>query len=619
MRNVVTAGCMVLVAWGAGSAGAADSLAPLKDGVAPRTLDELWAGYDPRAEPLETTVVREWREEDVTCRYVVFTIGTFKGKRSRLAAFYAFPSTTKEKLPGLLGLHGGGQRASLVEVLFMARNRYAGLSINWGAREMEGQKPGEPNTDWGALDATQTGHNAHYASMRPDDKTLDAIESPRNNNWFLLVLAARRALTFLERQEQVDGRRLGVCGHSMGGKLTTNLAGIDGRVRAAVPSCGGAGSARGKLSGMPGSELRDPQLAWHEATIDDRAYIPRIRCPIVYLSPTNDFAGPLDNMAENWRAIPAREVRYAVSPHFNHRHAREFSVSQWLWFERHLRGGPDVPRTPTLEVELAGPDGVPAARLRPDRPDEATRVRIYYSIDPHVLTRFWREAPARRDGETWTAACPVMSTDQPLYVIANVYYPLKRAFKGYQWLSFEGVEEFAISSAMLTRRPEELKAAKARATDRPARVIDDFSRPWEDWYRLEWGNPHVWHAVTRKVKDPKWRGGEGAVLAVDVKCPLGGALVVRAWQNSWGAFGPGDTGEYAAERELAASADWQTVRFRAEDFLPANDRTKGPLTWGKLTELGLCGSAEAIKDGQKVKLGSQRWPEPREFRNLRWE
>jgi len=609
----------VLLSWTSDGRGE-DSLPPLKDAAAPRTLDDLWRGYDPRAEPLETTVVREWKQEDATCRYVVFTVGTFKGKRSRLAGFYAFGSAAKGKLPGLLHLHGGGQRANLTEAVFAARNGYAALSINWGAREMEGQKPGEPNTDWGALDATQTGHNTHYRSMQPDDKTLDAVESPRNNNWFLLVLAARRALTFLERQEQVDAGRLGVCGHSMGGKLTTDLSGIDERVRVAVPSCGGAGSATSDLAGVSGSGLREAASAWHASTIDDRAYIPRIRCPILYLSPTNDFHAPLDAMAANWKAIASREVRYAVSPHFNHRHAKEFSVSQWLWLDHYLQGTAELPRTPSLEVDLSGPGGVPVARLRPDRPGEVSRVRIYYSIDPHVLTRFWREAPARREGDAWTAPCPVMSTDQPLYVQASAYYPMRRTFKGYQWLEYDGLKEFAISSTMLTRRGEELQRAKVQPSDRAERIIDDFARPWEDWYRLQWPNPVVWQAATRKVKDPKWRAGKGAVLAVDVKSPAGGALVVRASVNTWGAFGPGGPGEYAAEQTLAASSDWQTVRFRVEDFLPCDERTKGPLDgWGKLTELGLCGSADAIRAGRKVKLGGQRWPEPRQFRNLRWE
>jgi len=68
---------------------------------------------------------------------------------------------------------------------------------------------------------------------------LDAVESPRNNGWFLATLGARRGLTFLERQPEVDGNKLGVYGHSMGGKLTVLTAGSDKRVKAAAPSCGG--------------------------------------------------------------------------------------------------------------------------------------------------------------------------------------------------------------------------------------------------------------------------------------------------------------------------------------------------------------------------------------------
>ena len=54
-------------------------------------------------------------------------------------------------------------------------------------------------------------------------------------------MAARRAITFLEQQPEVDPKRIGAHGNSMGGKLTTDLAGIDKRIKAAVPSCGGSG------------------------------------------------------------------------------------------------------------------------------------------------------------------------------------------------------------------------------------------------------------------------------------------------------------------------------------------------------------------------------------------
>ena len=96
-------------------------------------------------------------------------------------------------------------------------------------------------TDWGALD----GYHAHgrnsgnvFPSAKAAEWTLDSVESPRNSGWFLCALAARRALTFLEHQPEVDSERLGIYGHSMGGKLTV-MAAVDSRVKAAAPSCGG--------------------------------------------------------------------------------------------------------------------------------------------------------------------------------------------------------------------------------------------------------------------------------------------------------------------------------------------------------------------------------------------
>ena len=218
---------------------AQDTLPPLVDGKIPTTLDELWGDYNPRNEPIEGKVVREWEEDDVMLKYITYTIGTFKGQKSTMSAIYGYPKGQKD-LPAFLHIHGGGGRASLDDVKWGAWNGYAVLSVNWGGHPpLQDLKEDEPNTDWGALDATQTGHNSHYSLMTPDEKTLDSIESPRNNNWFLLVLGCRRGITYLEQQPEVDPERIGVTGHSMGGKLTVNVSSIDKRVKAAAPSCGG--------------------------------------------------------------------------------------------------------------------------------------------------------------------------------------------------------------------------------------------------------------------------------------------------------------------------------------------------------------------------------------------
>ncbi|HQW30255.1 MAG TPA: acetylxylan esterase, partial [Verrucomicrobiales bacterium] len=216
------------------------SFGPLTAADTPQSLTELWAGFDPNEGPLESEVLKEWEQEGVVCRIVRYQVGVLKGAPSRVAAFYAFPKDGT-KLPAILEMHGGGQSASLNSVVTYAKRGYASLSINWGGNKMSlGQETWSgPQTDWGKLDAThppQRNQANHFAgSLMPDDYTLDTVESPRNSNWFLVLMAARRAITFLEQQAEVDKTRIGAHGHSMGGKLTTNLGGIDKRIKAAVP------------------------------------------------------------------------------------------------------------------------------------------------------------------------------------------------------------------------------------------------------------------------------------------------------------------------------------------------------------------------------------------------
>jgi len=52
------------------------------------------------------------------------------------------------------------------------------------------------------------------------------------------VWDARRALDYLESRPEVDGDRLGMVGHSLGGQQTLFTSAADGRIRAAVSSCG---------------------------------------------------------------------------------------------------------------------------------------------------------------------------------------------------------------------------------------------------------------------------------------------------------------------------------------------------------------------------------------------
>lgn len=626
----------VAVAWLSPKMSHADeSLPSLHDGRVPRSLDELWANYDPQAEPLEAETLEEWVRDGVVCRVVRYRIGTFNGTPATMVGFYAFPFAFPEgaeKLPGLLQIHGGGQSANLDGAVADAKRGYACLSLNWGGNKLNfgGNPPAYdgPNTDWGRLDAThppQRNKANHFAGpLTPDDYTLDAIESPRNSNWFLVLLAARRGITFLKQQPEVDPAKIGVYGHSMGGKLTTNLAAIDKRVRAAVPSCGGSGTVLESQTDLPGCVKSSPS-ALELGCVSDNPYIDRLTCPILWLSPTNDFHAVIDNMAVTWREVPDERVRFSITPHINHHNAAECSITQHLWFEQHLKGGQggfSMPTSPVISVELKATDGVPVVTVRPDRSRPVKRVDIFYSTDPHVLTRFWRDGQAVEAGDSWQARCPVMSLDEPFFVFANVTYDLPETYRKIATAPGQSnTDAFTISSREVSFSSEALKSAGVKATDAPDRMIDDGGRLWQDWYQSNWGHPPLWRAFTRKLKDPKWRGPDGAKLVFDIRSETDNQLVVEVETNGWGAVEKGKPAvSYNAVKPLKGSPDWQTVSVSLDVMVATDPKFTSPLAhWRTVTQLSIGPSGEVVRDGTKQPSPGKPWMGPREIRNLHWE
>ena len=596
----------------------------------PQTLDELWADF-PRLDketPLEAEVLKSWEQDDIVCRIVRYQVGVFKGAPARVAAFYAFPKKGA-KLPALLSMHGGGQSASLDNVLLDARRGYAGLSLNWGGNKLNFGRAAEtyvgPQTDWGKLDAThppQRNKVNHFAgSLAPDEFTLDAVQSPRNSNWFLVLMAARRAITFLQQQPEVDPDRIGAYGHSMGGKLTTDLAGIDPRIKAAVPSCGGAGDILDSQEDLPGCVKGRPP-AMELDCISDNAYIPRITCPMLWLSPTNDFNAPICNMAWNWRNLPDERIRFSISPHLNHRHTDSHYITQYLWFEQHLKGTLKLPTTPRLTLALKTPDGIPLVIVTPDESMSVKRVDIYYSLDPHELTRFWRDAGAVKNGSKWTAACPVMSLEQPVFAYADVIYDLPVPYlNAEQPPGQDRTEVFALSSRVLSASSAQLREAGVKPSDRADRMIDDGSRGWHDWYQLNWNHAPLWTAVTRKLKDAKWRGPDGASLVFEARPATDCTLVIKVTTNGWAAFVTGGPAiDYTVVKHLKGAGGWQQIGVSLKELMATDPAHTAPLTgWQTVTELSISPSGDTVKDGRKVTVQGTSWQGTKAIRNLHWE
>ena len=599
-----------------------ESLAPLKDGVAPGTLEELWAGYDPRAEPLEIETLKEWEDDGVVLRIVRYRIGIFKGRKAMMAAVFGYPKGGT-RLPGLVQIHGGGQFADHKAPLYNARRGYATISIAWAGRISApgylvrkenvalfwAGKTNDPaykvTTDWGALDGyhapCRNPKNA-FQRIAPASWTLDAVESPRNNSWFLCALGARRALTFLEQQPEVNPDKLGVYGHSMGGKLTVLTTAADSRVKAAAPSCGGI------------SDRTKSDKALYRATINDDVSLKRISCPIVFLSPANDFHGRIDDLQRAVREIGVKEWRVTCSPHHNHQDTAEYEVATQLWFDQHLQGTFSYPRSPRTSLELKGRGGVPSFTVNPDTSKPVLSVDVFYTQQgqpegekndmDNTKCRFWHHAEQKHEGRGWIASLPWVSTDKPLWVYANIVYPIGESVTGagYYYGPYT-TEQFNLSSTMHIATPDQLKAAGVRATLKPSLLIESFEGDWEkEWFTYK---PEDWARKTHKLYDDRWRAPPDAELAFEVRAEKPNKLVVGI-------------DSYAVEVQLNGGSKWQGVVLSPGEFHNASGDTMSG--WMGAMELRL-GAGETLRskgDRKGKGLGAPWQGAKPEFKNLRW-
>ncbi len=95
------------------------------------TIADLWAGFDPRALPLDVEVVKAWDEGETHLEMVYFTGEEFDGVKTRVFGYLGRPKKVEGKIPGVLHIHGGGQTAVPDWPRFWASRGYACLSFDF--------------------------------------------------------------------------------------------------------------------------------------------------------------------------------------------------------------------------------------------------------------------------------------------------------------------------------------------------------------------------------------------------------------------------------------------------------------------------------------------------------
>lgn len=323
-----------------------------------------------------------WGERKGLVQEVTYEGEPFQGKPTQVFAYYARPEG-KGPFPGMVLVHGGGGKAFSEWAQHWAEQGYAALAMDLSGNGPKGRLPdGGPDQN----DAVK------FRSFE---------ESEAREMWtYHAVAAAIRGSSLLAAQPEVDRKRIGVTGISWGGYLTCILAGVDHRFKVAVPvyGCGflqeNSAWKEGILDKMP-ADLRERWVRLY----DPSQYLPSIRCPILFLNGTNDFAYPMDSYKKSYSLVRAPRT-LSVQIRLPHGHIWSYGIVD-AFVDSVLKGRPSLPRLGAMQVKQ---DTVEAA-VRSSEP--LSKAELYYTSDSGKWQeRLWQAIPARIEGGRIRAELP---------------------------------------------------------------------------------------------------------------------------------------------------------------------------------------------------------------------
>jgi predicted esterase len=564
----------------------------------PKTATELWQDYDAQKESLDIQVIKEWKAEGVVTQYVTFKVGTFKGTEARIAAYYSYPDNGKRNA-AFVWSHGGGQRAERGRGVYFAKQGFATVDINWLGRPME--EDISINTDWGNVDPSQ-GPRFYSKALRkgwkrnllPDDYSIDPVPSPRNANWFLLTVAARRAITFLEQQPEVDPNRIGFTGFSMGGMITA-LTAIDERLKAVAPFVGGTGFKYVDFpGGIQGSSIKPhfQNLELYKNTIDASAYWPSVKCPVMFISSSNDFHSTFERIYQSMDLLKHPNWRVTTNIHQNHGPGPEQWATLNLWFDQYLKGiDQKIPATPASNLTLNTSSFIPSATftVTPSDQDRLVNTEIYYSYDPNSRTRFWTRANEKSAKGIWSTQVP-FHTDLPIYFFAICRYQLDKT----QVLERGETNTFVLNSEEQSFIPESINLSSLVSLADPELVFEDFSSGIQDWSTRDQRS-----IKTYKFQNPELDRADHKKLSLTID-PQGRRLALRVNASSKFLSRENNLGDFSHARQIQGEGV-QEVLINLNDFKGPENKS---LQWSKIATMEII--LIDLKTNDKIDLTSSK-------------
>lgn len=315
-------------------------------------------------------------------RSLYFEGPPLNGKPTKIFALYGIPRNSgKEKLPGIILLHGGGGTAFADWVKVWRDRGYAAIAIDHG-----GKLPLGKVNEW---------------LVNPEGGPhLDALEaqvnkSPADQWMYHAVAGAMLAHSLLASFPEVDADLIGLSGISWGGVVASTVAGLDDRLKFVIPVYGSGYFSYdfrdGTLflnSSYPAEDLHKWRSLWDPAN-----YLKTAKAPIFWLNGSNDFAFTLNAQRRSSELVTSPQTLLVKirMPHGHEGPARD-TREIFAFADSIVKKGPKLPQFTR--------HGYHAAQAWADlaAPKKIREATLHYTTNSgRWQDRQWLEEPAEID------------------------------------------------------------------------------------------------------------------------------------------------------------------------------------------------------------------------------
>jgi len=314
----------------------------------------------------------EWGETKDGVRSLYYPGEPLGGKPTRVFAYYAAPEKRQGRAPAMVLVHGGGGHAFPHWAAMWAKRGYAALAMDLSGCGPDGKRLPDGGPDQGHEDKFHT------------------IGRGLRETWpYHMVAAVIRGTSLLAAQPEADPDRIGITGISWGGYLVCIVAGLDGRLKLAVPvyACGFLHENSCWLPELARQTDAERKL-WIDHFEPSR-YLGQARMPMLWVTGTNDFAYPLDSYQKSYRAAKGART-LSVTVRMPHGHEAGWAPAAiGLFADQVLRGGTPLPEVGPTRVKGNGVEVTYASATR------IVSAGLHYTADTVTWDqRKWESRPA---------------------------------------------------------------------------------------------------------------------------------------------------------------------------------------------------------------------------------